>query len=64
VIVTERDRRMESLCREIRKRNLSLRVLMAPLAELQTKSMVDCPFLDLRDGGTPENSRHPVGLVE
>jgi len=51
VIVTERDRRMESLRREIRKRDLSVRVLMAPLAELQTKSMVDCSFIDLRDGG-------------
>jgi Replication-relaxation len=51
LIITERDRRMESLSREIRKRDLSLRVLMASLAELQTKSVVDCSFLDLSDGG-------------
>jgi len=51
VIVTERDRRMESLSRKIRKRGLSLRVLMSSLPELQTKSMVDCPFLDSSDGG-------------
>jgi hypothetical protein len=51
VIITERDRRMDPLSREIRKRDLSVPVLIATLAEVQTKSMVDCSFLDLRDGG-------------
>jgi protein involved in plasmid replication-relaxation len=51
LIITERDRRRESLSREIRKRDFSLKVLMATLAELQAKSMVDSSFLDLSDGG-------------
>jgi hypothetical protein len=51
VIITERDRRMDSARREVRKRNISLPVLVSTIAELQAKSMVDCPFLDLRDGG-------------
>jgi hypothetical protein len=51
VIITERDRRMDSLSREIRKHNFSLPVLTATLAELQSKSVVDCSFLDLSDGG-------------
>jgi hypothetical protein len=51
VIITERDRRMDVFGREIRKRNISLPVLTATLAELQAKNMVDCTFLELRDGG-------------
>jgi hypothetical protein len=51
VIVTERDRRMDSLGREVRKRNVSFRVLIGTLAELQAKSVVDCSFFDLSDGG-------------
>lgn len=51
VIVTERDRRMDSVRREVRKRNISLPVLVGPLAELQTTSIADCPFLELSDGG-------------
>jgi len=50
VIVTERDRRMESLGREVRKRNVSFRVLIGTLGELQAKSMLDCSFFDLSDG--------------
>jgi hypothetical protein len=51
VLVTERDRRMDSLRREVRKRNISLPVLIGTIAELQTKCMVDCSFLALSDGG-------------
>lgn len=51
VIITERDRRMDSVRREVRKRNVSLSVLVGTLAEVQTKSIVDCPFLELSDGG-------------
>ena len=51
VIITERDRRMDTLSREVRKRDVSLRVLTATLAELQTKGMADCSFLELSDGG-------------
>jgi hypothetical protein len=51
VIVTERERRMDSVRSEVRKRNVSLSVLVGSLAELQTKSIVDCSFLDLSDGG-------------
>jgi Replication-relaxation len=51
VIVTERDRRMDSLGREIQKRGVSLRVLTATLGELQANSIVDCSFLELSDGG-------------
>jgi hypothetical protein len=51
VIITERDRRMDVLGRELRKRNISLPVLTATLAELSTSTMVDCSFLDLRNGG-------------
>src|SRR5205807_447805 len=47
VIVTERDRRLDSLGREVQKRNVSFRVLTGTLAELRAKSMVDCSFLDL-----------------
>jgi len=51
LIFTERDRRMETLSREVRKREVSLRVLAATLAELQATGMADCRFLELRDGG-------------
>jgi protein involved in plasmid replication-relaxation len=51
VIVTERDRRMDSLGREIRHRGASLRVLIATLGELQANSIVDCSFLELGSGG-------------
>jgi hypothetical protein len=50
VIITERDRRMDALGREIRKRNISLRVLVASLGELRTKTIVDCSFVHLADG--------------
>jgi len=51
VIVTERDRRMDSVRREVRKHNISLPVLGGTLADLQAKSIADCPFLELSDGG-------------
>ncbi len=51
VIVTERDRRMDSVRREVRKRNISLPVLVGTLAELQATGMADCSFLELSDGG-------------
>jgi len=51
VIVTERDRRLDSLGRDLRKHDVSLPVLVGTLAEIQTKSMVDCSFLELGDGG-------------
>jgi len=47
VIVTDQDRRMDSLSREFWKRGVSLSVLLGTVAELQTKSMVDCSFLEL-----------------
>jgi hypothetical protein len=51
VIITERDRRMDVLGRDLRKRNISVPVLIATLAELRTSTVVDCSFLDLRNGG-------------
>lgn len=51
VIVTETDRRMDGLGREIRKRGVSLRVLIGTLGALQAKSVFDCSFLELGDGG-------------
>ena len=50
VIVTERDRRMDSVRREVRKRNISLPVLVGTLADLQTTGIADCSFLELSDG--------------
>ncbi len=51
VIVTERARRLDLLTREIRKRNVTVRVLATTLAELETTSMFDCSFLELPNGG-------------
>src|SRR4029077_13891659 len=51
VIVTERDRRLDALGREIRKRGGLLSVLYGTLPELQTSSMVDCPFRELEGQG-------------
>lgn len=51
VIVTERERRMDSLGREIRKRNISLPVLVGTLVELQTKGIASCSFIELGLGG-------------
>jgi hypothetical protein len=47
VIVTERERRIDALHRELSKRGHSLRVLFGTLVELQAVSMVDCPFREL-----------------
>lgn len=44
VVVTDRESRQKSLGREIRKRGLSLRVLLGSLADVQLMSLVDCPF--------------------
>ncbi len=51
VIVTERRRRLDLLAREMRKRNVTVRVLATTLAELQSTHMFDCSFLELPDGG-------------
>ncbi len=50
VIVTERSRRLDLLVREIRKRNVTVRVLATALAELETTSMFDYMFLELPHG--------------
>jgi hypothetical protein len=51
VIVTELDRRMDGLAREIRKRGVSLPVFIGTLGALQGNSMFDCSFLELSGGG-------------
>jgi hypothetical protein len=51
VLVTERDRRMDALAREVRKHGVSVRVLTATIAELQTKAIGDCSFVELGDKG-------------
>src|SRR5260370_9327709 len=51
VLITERDRRMDTVSRAVRKRDVFLHVLAATLAELQTTGIADCRFLELRDGG-------------
>ncbi len=51
MVITERDRRMDPLSREVRKRDVSLRVIASTLAELQAAGIADCRFLELRDGG-------------
>jgi len=51
VIVTESERRMDGLGREIRKRGVSLRVLNCTLSALQENSLLDCSLLELGDGG-------------
>jgi hypothetical protein len=49
VIVSERDRRLHLLAREMRKRNVTCRVLAGTLEELQASNMFDCRFRELPD---------------
>ncbi len=50
VIITERERRLDLLAREMRKRQVSVRVLATTLAELQATTIFDCRFRELPQG--------------
>src|SRR5205807_1588152 len=50
VIVTERERRLDLLTREIRKRDVTIPVLATALEELQVSNMFDCVFRELPHG--------------
>jgi hypothetical protein len=50
MLVTERDRRLDSLKREARNRNARLRVFVGKLVELQSTGIDRCSFLDLEGG--------------
>jgi hypothetical protein len=63
LIVTEGDRRMDGLTREIRKRGVSLRVVVGTLGSLQANNIVDWSFLDLVTG-TSGKLVEPVGPAD
>jgi Replication-relaxation len=50
LIVTERDRRLDLLAREMRKRQVAVRVFATTLAELQATNMFDCLFVEIPRG--------------
>ena len=50
VIVTERDRRLDLLTREMRKRQVTVRVLATTIAELEATTIFDCRFRELPHG--------------
>lgn len=50
VIVTERERRLDLLAREIRQRDVTVPVLTTTLQELQASNMFDCQFHELPHG--------------
>ena len=50
VIVTERDRRLDLLTREMRKRQVTVRVLATTIAEVEATTIFDCRFRELPHG--------------
>jgi protein involved in plasmid replication-relaxation len=52
LIVTERERALDGLKREAGKQNISLRVLVGTLADLQSKGIDECSFFELQGGGS------------
>jgi hypothetical protein len=50
VIITERNRRLDLLAREMRKRQVTVRVLATTLAELGATTIFDCRFRELPQG--------------